>query len=184
MGASNRVRTLFSLLLIPTNAVDSLGPVMISSYNLAFQTRLFAALPPSFSTGFKHLCEWTLSPEASSSRADFSSSPTASALPAAAPLPKSMTTVWKHCEELGLIEKYESTIANVCYERIERLVQERCVKNWEKPMLEDLREWVRDNVLPWVMGVYAARCEFLFLGFLRLGFVLIGWCRSTRCVYA
>lgn len=56
---------------------------------------------------------------------------------------------------LGLIERYESAIASVAYERIEDHVLSTCTGEWGKPMLEELRSWMTDNVVPWMMHVYA-----------------------------
>lgn len=63
--------------------------------------------------------------------------------------------IWKHFEVLGLIERYESAIASVAYERIEEHVLETCTGEWGRPMLEELRVWMTDNVVPWMVHVYA-----------------------------
>ena len=63
--------------------------------------------------------------------------------------------IWRQFEVLGLIERYESAIASVAYERIEDHVLSTCTGEWGKPMLEELRSWMTDNVVPWMMHVYA-----------------------------
>ncbi|TFK26875.1 ubiquitin-protein ligase [Coprinopsis marcescibilis] len=120
-----------------------LGPGVAADYTLAFQTRLFSALPPSFTCGFKSLCAWCLSPE------EFPPSDSLSALT------PNMGVVWRDFEALGLIDRYESVIASVGYERIEKQVVEVCEGNWAKPMMEELRNWMTAKVVPWMLQIYA-----------------------------
>ncbi|KDR83236.1 hypothetical protein GALMADRAFT_206844 [Galerina marginata CBS 339.88] len=128
---------------------DSLGSTVFSSYTLNFQTRLFSALPPAFAYGFKELCATLLAPpeddeepnEAGQSSPQWDSSIHAG--------------VWKNFEVLGLIDRYESIIASVGYEFIEDYVLKKCTGEWAKPMLEDLRQWMSDKVVPWMLHVYA-----------------------------
>ena len=41
------------------------------------------------------------------------------------------------------------------YEFIEDYVIKTCTKEWAKPMLEDLRVWMSEKVVPWMLHVYA-----------------------------
>ena len=41
------------------------------------------------------------------------------------------------------------------YEFIEDCVIKTCTKEWAKPMLEDLRVWMSEKVVPWMLHVYA-----------------------------
>jgi anaphase-promoting complex subunit 2 len=68
---------------------------------------------------------------------------------------------------VGLIDHYESIIANVGYEYIEDRVLKTCTGEWAKPILEDLRVWKSEKVVPWMLHVYARgasnrTCYFLF----------------------
>ena len=63
--------------------------------------------------------------------------------------------MWKNFELLGLIDRYENVLASVGYEFIEEHVLETCKGRWEKPMLEELRSWMSENVVPWMLHVYA-----------------------------
>lgn len=130
------------LLLVLTS--HRLGHFTISAYTLAFQTSLFASLPPSFTEGFKLLCAWCLSPE------DFP--PPSEALASLSP---TMAVVWRDFDTLGLIERYESVIASVGYEYIEKHVIETCQGNWDKPMMDELRAWMSSKVVPWMLQIYA-----------------------------
>jgi len=80
-------------------------------------------------------------------------------------------TIWKNFEILGLIDRYESIIASVGYEYIEEHVLKACTGEWAKPMLEDLRAWMSEKVVPWMLHVYARgaanRTSFLFFSELR-----------------
>jgi anaphase-promoting complex subunit 2 len=69
--------------------------------------------------------------------------------------PNVHSTIWKNFEILGLIDRYESIIASVGYEYIEEHVLKTCTGEWAKPMLEDLRVWMSDKVVPWMLHVYA-----------------------------
>ena len=41
------------------------------------------------------------------------------------------------------------------YEFIEDHVLKTCAGEWAKPMLEDLRVWMSEKVVPWMLHVYA-----------------------------
>ena len=58
-------------------------------------------------------------------------------------------------EELGLIDRYESVIASVGYEHIEAHVLETCTGQWGSTMLDVLRSWMSDKVVPWMLVIYA-----------------------------
>ncbi|KAF9054879.1 hypothetical protein BJ165DRAFT_741999 [Panaeolus papilionaceus] len=117
-----------------------LALIVCSSYTLTFQTYLFAALPAAFSVGFKKLCAILLCPPPDTTLN----------------LRKESTDeLWKNVESLALLERYESVIASVGYEYIERHVLESCAEKWDKPMLEELRKWMSDQVVPWMLSVYA-----------------------------
>lgn len=120
--------------------IHSLALIVCSSYTLTFQTYLFAALPAAFSVGFKKLCAILLCPPPDTTLN----------------LSKESTDeLWKNVESLALLERYESVIASVGYEYIERHVLESCAEKWDKPMLEELRKWMSDQVVPWMLSVYA-----------------------------
>jgi len=134
----------FSRSILEADTHSSLGATVFSAYTLNFQTRLFSALPASFTEAFKSLCASLLSPpdgaeDGHPKRWNASSN----------------SAVWKNFELLGLIDRYESVIASVGYEFIEQHVHETCTGEWAKPVLEDLRVWMSDNVVPWMVHVYA-----------------------------
>ncbi|RXW21342.1 hypothetical protein EST38_g4511 [Candolleomyces aberdarensis] len=118
-----------------------LGGTVYKGFDFTFRTCLFSILPPSFASGFKALVSWALSPE------DF---PPTDSLTARTPI----ATVWQHCETLGFLGRYESVISSVGYERIERHVLETCEGNWSSPMLPELRVWMTNKVLPWLLAIY------------------------------
>ncbi|KAI0045093.1 ubiquitin-protein ligase [Auriscalpium vulgare] len=110
-----------------------LGHTISAAFVTAFQTHIFSVLPPAFAGGFKRLIASTLelSTEAQDSR------------------------LWTAFEVLGLADRYEALIASVCYEHIEEHVLATCKGKWDEPMLPTLREWMADNVLPWMLLPYA-----------------------------
>ncbi|KAJ3503214.1 hypothetical protein NLJ89_g8534 [Agrocybe chaxingu] len=121
-----------------------LGATILSSYTLNFQTRVFSALPANFTTAFKNLCRALLVPppdddEGLSRRWDSSIH----------------ATTWRNFDFLGMMDRYESIIASVGYEYIEQHVLDTCTGEWSKPMLEVLRTWMSDRVVPWMLHVYA-----------------------------
>ncbi|KAF9564194.1 hypothetical protein CPC08DRAFT_734567 [Agrocybe pediades] len=121
-----------------------LGATVFSTYSLNFQTRLFSVLPPSFADGFKRLCSLLLQPpgdEAEQEGYEWN--------------PGAYAALWKDFEMLGLIDRYESIIASVGYEFIENYILTKCSGEWVNPMLEDLRVWMSDRVVPWMLHVYA-----------------------------
>ncbi|TFK89728.1 ubiquitin-protein ligase [Polyporus arcularius HHB13444] len=133
--------------------IPELGSILLSAYTLAFQTHLYSSFPPSFSRGFKQLIAssfsfvnapcppWALPPE-----------PHPSLPPGPA---RQDVFLWSACESLGLLDRYESLIASVCYEYIEAHVMETCAKRWHESMLTCLRGWMTDRVVPWMVMPYA-----------------------------
>lgn len=109
-----------------------------AAYTLAFQTHLFSILPSSFSRGFKSLCSATLPPPGLIEQATgFDPS------------------IFSQFETLGLLDRYESLIASVGYERIEAHVVETCSGKWTEPILPSLREWMSNSMVPWMLVTYA-----------------------------
>jgi len=68
--------------------------------------------------------------------------------------PNIKAAIWKNIEVLRLIDRYESIIAGVGYEFIEEYVLKMCTDEWTKPMLEDLRVWLSEKVVPWMLHFY------------------------------
>jgi anaphase-promoting complex subunit 2 len=146
MGSTCRVRNFLIQLSFPLIS-SSCSAILSSAYTLNFRTLLFSVLPPSFSQAFKELCTSLLSPASESHS-----------------LPRSWnecvnSVAWKNFEILGLIDRYESVIASAGYEFIERHVLEVCTGRWDNPMLEDLRTWMSDRMVPWMLSVYARAAQ-------------------------
>lgn len=118
-----------------------LGHTITSTYVVHFQTHVFSALPPTFAGGFKKLIAATLeaTTDPSSSMAPYYQDP----------------KLWAAFEMLGLVDRYESLIASVCYEHIENHVLSTCQGRWDEPMLTILRDWMADKVVPWMLLPYA-----------------------------
>ncbi|KAF8191477.1 ubiquitin-protein ligase [Mycena galopus ATCC 62051] len=112
--------------------IDELGPTIRAAYTLTFHTQLFSFLPPGFVRGFKALCASTLVTVAQHTQ-----------------------QMWESFEVLGLTDRYEGIIASVGYERIEDYVRETCTGKWDKPCLEDLRRWMSEQIVPWMLPMYA-----------------------------
>ena len=106
---------------------------------LTFRTHLFSILPPSFSGAFKALVASTLPPEELDTTFD----------------PTPHGRMWAAIESLGLLDRYESIIASVGYEHIEAHVLATCTGQWEKPMLEELKNWMSDKMVTWMLLPYA-----------------------------
>ncbi|PFH45921.1 hypothetical protein AMATHDRAFT_70905 [Amanita thiersii Skay4041] len=123
---------------------QDLGPTCLSAYTLNFQTNLFSILPSTFPTAFQSLC--------------------VSTLPSADPLVSidhvtSSEPFWSAAEALGLMDRYDSIIASVGYEHIEAHVLSTCTGQWERSMLSDLRSWMADKVIPWMLVTYARNAQ-------------------------
>lgn len=131
-----------------------LGSILLSAYTLTFQTHIYSTFPPSFSQGFKQLIASTFSLVSASCPPPWAlpsdPQPSTSTAPARPDLP-----LWSACEALGLLDRYESLIASVCYEYIEAHVMETCARKWEESMLTYLREWMAEKVVPWMVMPYA-----------------------------
>ena len=54
-----------------------------------------------------------------------------------------------------MIERYESLISSVCYEHIEAHILETCARVWDKPCLSEMRTWMTDQIVPWLIMPYA-----------------------------
>jgi anaphase-promoting complex subunit 2 len=124
------------------NGIYRLGATISSAYTLTFQTQLFSILPPSFSRGFKALVASTLPPAESESESSTTQTPPS-------------LQIWAAFETLGLLDRYESIVASVGYEHIETHVLARCTGEWVRPMLEDLRTWMSDKMVSWMLLPYA-----------------------------
>jgi anaphase-promoting complex subunit 2 len=71
--------------------------------------------------------------------------------------------LWDTFESLGLLDRYENIIANVGYECIESHVVKVCEGKWSDPMMPELHAWMRDNVLPWMLLMYARGATSKFM---------------------
>ncbi|KAI9465102.1 ubiquitin-protein ligase [Lactarius psammicola] len=111
-----------------------LGHTISSAYIVNFQTHVFS--------GFKRLLAATLALFTEGVTPDVPASVQDSRL-------------WPSFELLGLADRYESLIASVCYEHIETHVLETCAGKWNEPMLSQLREWMAEKVVPWMLLPYA-----------------------------
>ncbi|KAJ3493794.1 hypothetical protein NLJ89_g10937 [Agrocybe chaxingu] len=123
---------------------DNFGSTILSSCTLNFQTRVFSALPANLTAAFKNLCRSLLAPPADNE--DGQLRQWDSSIHA---------TTWRNFDFLGMMDRYESIIASVGYEHIEQHVLDTCTGEWSKTMLEDLRTWMSDKVVPWMLHVYA-----------------------------
>jgi hypothetical protein len=119
-----------------------LGHTISSAYIVNFQTHVFSVLPATFAGGFKRVLAATLALSTEGVTPD---------------VPKSVQDLrlWPSFELLGLADRYESLIASVCYEHIEMHVVETCAGKWDEPMLSQLREWMAEKVVPWMLLPYA-----------------------------
>jgi anaphase-promoting complex subunit 2 len=119
----------------------SLGLTILSAYTLHFRTHLFSILPPSFARGFKKLCASTLPPTDDTGIAPYQEF--------------RGPALWVAFETLGLVDRYESLVASVGYEHIEAHVVSTCTGKWSEPMLSGLRNWMADEMVPWMLLPYA-----------------------------
>lgn len=129
-----------------------LGPTVLTAFSTTFQTHAFSILPSSFSQGFKGLVASTLNPDYATRpplwMATLFSSRDPTQLRWDQPL-------WLAFEQLGMIERYESLISSVCYEHIESHILTVCAKVWDRPALADMRAWMTDQIVPWLIMPYA-----------------------------
>lgn len=98
-----------------------------------------AQLPPEFASALKELVAWTILPP---DTADMD------------PLIQS-TEIWSYFDILGLIDRYEMLIASVCYEHIDARVTMMCARKWGEPMLPQVRAWMAQDVVGWMLKPYA-----------------------------
>ncbi|KAK2463769.1 hypothetical protein APHAL10511_004207 [Amanita phalloides] len=120
-----------------------LGNTYLSAYKLNFHTNLFAALPSTFPPAFKSLCASTLPSSDPDTHIDIAAS----------------QQFWNASEMLGLMDRYDSIIASVGYEHIEAHVLSVCAGQWEKPILGDLKNWMADKMIPWMLVTYARHAQ-------------------------
>src|SRR5262249_40362216 len=118
-----------------------LGFAIFSAFTTAFHTHLLSTLPPTFAGGFKALCASTLKPyeDHNPQAASISVGP----------------QIWAAFETLGLMDRYESLIASVGYEHIEAHVISTCAGRWSESVLEELRDWMTNIIVPWMLWPYA-----------------------------
>ncbi|KAH8114497.1 Cullin [Phellopilus nigrolimitatus] len=107
-----------------------LGSLLLTTYRAEFQTHLFAALPPTFPGAFKRLCVSTVGSVQDQQ-------------------------LWIAFDSIGLLDRYENLVASVCYELIETRVQETCAGIWGEQMLPSLRNWMAEQIVPWMILPYA-----------------------------
>ncbi|PSR71728.1 hypothetical protein PHLCEN_2v12376, partial [Hermanssonia centrifuga] len=133
--------------------IPELGGTLSKSYTEAFRTHVFSILPPSFSAGFKALVAATFNltqdPSASGWMLNLFPPPTQG------PYSRADVPLWNAFEQLGMQERYETLISSVCYEYIESHILETCAKEWDRPMLYILREWMTNRIVPWMVLPYA-----------------------------
>ncbi|KAG5644323.1 hypothetical protein DXG03_008681 [Asterophora parasitica] len=119
---------------------NELGATIFSAYTLSFQTHLFSILPSTFARAFKALCASTLPPTDPEAEVNAEAR---------------SGQIWAAFETLGLLDRYESIVASVGYEHIEAHVLATCTGEWSKPMMEDLRTWMSDKIVSWMLLPYA-----------------------------
>ena len=69
------------------------------------------------------------------------------------------SVLWQCSESIGLLERYESLVSSICYEKIEEHVAANCTDVWDQQMLHDLREWMSRDVVPWLVLMYAREAK-------------------------
>lgn len=132
--------------------IPELGNTIVQAYTLTFQTHVFSVLPPSFTRGFKSLIMLTfdISLRATAPAWLLEVIPQNDTTPIRADVP-----LWTALDKLGLLDRYESLISNVCYEYIESYILETCANRWDESMLTNIRDWMADRIVPWMMMPYA-----------------------------
>ena len=142
----------------------SLGNTIQHTYTEAFRTHVFSALPASFTRGFKALIASTFDLAHTATPPEW--------LVRLFPLPpdgqfaRADALLWAAFDRLGMQERYESLISGVCYEYIETHILETCEKEWDQPMLATTREWMIDNIVPWMVLPYARNARNREISFL------------------
>ncbi|THV01862.1 hypothetical protein K435DRAFT_775875 [Dendrothele bispora CBS 962.96] len=116
---------------------EELGATIRNAFILSFQTQLYSILGPTFVKGFKDFIASTLpssDPEMSDKAPDIE--------------------MWVIFEMLGFLDRYESIIASAGYEHIEAHVLENCAGQWATPMMDSLRAWMSEKIVPWMLLMY------------------------------
>lgn len=62
--------------------------------------------------------------------------------------------MWEAFETLGLLDRYENIIASVGYEHIEAHVVSNFAGQWSTSVLAELRKWMTNQVVPWMLLMY------------------------------
>ncbi len=152
MVTFTRVRMSTLIYHKPTESYVRAGPAIMSAYTLAFQTHLFSVLPTSFTRGFRDLIHLTFGLTHKASAPDWLFTLIDTQDQA---LPRVDIPLWAAFEELGLLDRYESLVSSVCHEYVEAHILEACAKKWNEPMLTKTREWMTDQIVPWMVMPYA-----------------------------
>ena len=124
---------------------------MLTTYNSEFQNFLFSALPSNFPLVFKRFVEWTVGQTPD-------------------------RDLWTAIDQLGLLDRYESMVASVCYEMIEQQVKETCVGKWDEQVLSGLRSWMTNRIVPWMIFPYARNARTR-----EFDSLLFSCCLTARC---
>ena len=114
--------------------MQRLGLNLFNAFNTEFQMQLYSILPPTFPNAFKQLCRSTMDAEQAGE-------------------------LLSAFDSIGLLDRYENLVASVCYEQIEERVAETCVGIWNEQMLSGLRDWMADNIVPWLILLYAREAK-------------------------
>lgn len=67
--------------------------------------------------------------------------------------------IWDTFDVLGMLDRYETVIASVGYEYIERVIRATCAQQWERAVMPELRRWMAGRIKPWLRSVYAKDIE-------------------------
>ncbi|KIP08942.1 hypothetical protein PHLGIDRAFT_126668 [Phlebiopsis gigantea 11061_1 CR5-6] len=131
--------------------IQEMGPTVMGTFTITYQTHVFSILPPEFSKGFKELIAYTFQVTSPDTCPDWLTK----LFPCQGKSPRPDLGLWMTFDELGLTERYESLILSVCYERIETHITETCSKVWDQQMLQPMRSWMSDVIIPWLITPYA-----------------------------
>ncbi|KZW04109.1 hypothetical protein EXIGLDRAFT_716114 [Exidia glandulosa HHB12029] len=107
-----------------------LGGAFDGIFYTTFKSNLHIALPPSFPEAFVYLVQSTIG--------DLSD-----------------TDLFKELHMLGMLDRYEALVASVVCEQIERQIETLCPGKWDEPRLPELRHWLGDKVVAWLMEQYS-----------------------------
>jgi anaphase-promoting complex subunit 2 len=69
--------------------------------------------------------------------------------------PERSTSLFPLLETLGLLDRFESLMSGIVYDEIEKKVAETCPKVWTVAQLSQLRDWLKQTVVPWLASPYA-----------------------------